>query len=213
MSLEENQLPLTPTAPEQPYKLSQPPNLRTICSISCSLPAPQFFGLLIENKVDAVLDARITRNFRGEGFSTREADFCWCVEASAMYYIVADQLAPTIHLREEFARRSDAKDPSAWTWYLEQYEALLRERRPLRTDPLKSVIYGVYSSIAIVCSCQHHDDCHRSYACGMLTNYLTGVELKILYPGDKEPSRKSPRRYRQHNFSHANLQANGRGKR
>lgn len=211
MSSEENQLPLTPTAPEQPFRLPTPPTLRTICSISCALPAPVFFGLLAANRVNAVLDARITRNFRGEGFSTREADFRWCVEKAGMTYRVMEPLAPTVELREEFARLSEAKDPSAWTWYLKQYELLLQGRRPLRSDPLKSVIEGAYSSIAIVCSCQHHDDCHRSYACGMLTHYLTGVDLKILYPGNKEPTRKSPRRYRQHDFPHANLQANGRG--
>lgn len=85
----------------------------------------------------------------------------------------------------------------------------MQQRKPLRNEILREkILYGVFESVAIVCSCRHHDDCHRSFATGMIATLLPGVEQRVVYPGDREPPRSSPRRYRLHDFRWADLKAN-----
>lgn len=199
--------------PESGKKYEKPPKLHTVCSISCSMPARDFIGLLKKEGVKAVLDTRVSRNYRGIGFQTSEDDFRFLCESCGIAYHVVETLAPTTEMRQELAKTfKDVKkpadrDPKAWTTFLESYAKLLRERKPSRNPPLADIISGNYEAIAIVCACRHHDDCHRSIACGLMTTLFPEVKLKILYPGGEAPPRTSPRRYRQKDFPEAGLKA------
>lgn len=200
-------------------RLPAPPVLRTICSISCALDARDLVGLLRENEVSAFLDTRVGRSYRGKGIATHEDDLRFLLELAGISYEIVPSLMPTREMRSEFAarfkdvKRAPDRDPEAWTTFLSQYEQVLQQRRPLRTEQLRSIIYGNHQSIAIACACRHHDDCHRSYACGLLSTVLSGVEQRILYPGGTPPKHSSPRRYRTKAFHWAMLDSNNRSRR
>ena len=203
--------------PEGEKKYEKPPKLRTVCSISCSMSARDFIGLLKKEGVKAVLDTRVSRNYRGTGFQTSEDDFRFLCEASNIDYYVVGTLAPTTEMRQRLAdtfkevKSAADRDPKAWTTFLESYGNLLRERKPSRNPPLANIINGDYEAIAIVCACRHHDDCHRSMACGLMTTLFPDVGLKILYSGKEPPPRASPRRYRLKDFPWAGLKAESSG--
>ena len=194
--------------------LAKPPRLKYVFSLSCNLRAREFFRLVKTNQIDAVLDTRVSREYRGPYFSSNEDDFRYLCECNNVTYKVIESLSPTKEMRTVFANRfKDVKsaadrDPMAWTVFLQLYQANLIERKVISNSPLNEILYGDFESLAIVCACKHHDDCHRSYACGLLSTVLPGVKTRILYPGD-EPSRSSPRRYRLADFPWANLTANG----
>ena len=188
---------------------------KTIHSMSCGLSARSFFDLVKREKITAVIGTRLTKRYRGFGFATQEDDFCYLCETHGVEYCNGDILAPTDFLRKTFHREftepktTATRNPKAWTEYLVGYETLLQQRKPLQSGLLYDVLYGTtHASIAIVCSCLHHDDCHRSYPCGVISRYIDNITLSILYPADRPPSRKSPRRYRNQDFVHADLYKN-----
>lgn len=207
-------LPNSPADPKLP-QLPRPEKLRRVCSISSGLSARDLVGLLRENDVTAFLDTRVNRSYRGRGIATEEDDLRLLLELAGIQYFVVESLMPTHEMRSEFAevfkdvKNTNERDPSAWTRFLEQYEQTLVHRRPLRTHQLQTLLYGEHRSIAVSCACRHHDDCHRSYACGMLSTLLPDVELRILYPDGRAPAPSSPRRYRLKAFPWANLPPNG----
>lgn len=193
----------------------RPETLRRVYSLSCSMLAREFFRLLRAEGIRAVLDIRENRTYRGWwGFSSSEEDFRYLCELHDIVYFVVESLAPSKAMRSRFARdfkdgkRESDRDPNAWTEYLQQYQALLHQRRPLRSSPLHDILYGDFEAVAIVCSCRHHDDCHRSFAAGMIATLLPEVELKVIYQDGLEPLRASPRRYRFQDFPWAGLKAN-----
>ncbi|MBD3311207.1 MAG: DUF488 family protein [Candidatus Magasanikbacteria bacterium] len=194
-------------------KLEKPPHLRAICSISCSMPARLFFGILKKNQVTMIMDTRRTRDYRGRGFFTSEDDFRYLCKCHDLVYKVVRELSPTREMRATFAdefkfvKKAKDRDPMAWTNFLRSYEDILRSERPLRQGRVHDLLYGEHRVIAIICACQHHEDCHRMLATTMMARYLPGVELKILYPEDKEPRRSYPRRYRLEDFPHFGIQA------
>lgn len=213
--MSDKQQPLLAGEDNKPLpQMQRPDQLRTICSLSCGLPARAFIGLARDAGITAVLDTRVTREYRGVGFSTAEDDFRFLCELASVEYHVVDSLMPSTEMREEFARtfkdvkEAAKRDPQAWTRYLEQYEKLLQDRRPLRDSNLLQLIYGQHQAIAVVCACRHHDDCHRSYACGLLAGVLPDVTLQVLYPDSTAPKPVSPRRYRLHAFTWAGLVPN-----
>lgn len=191
-----------------------PPNLRRVYSLSCSMPAREFFRIVRSESIQAILDTRINRTYRGRGFSTLEDDFRYLCEVHDVAYFVVESLSPRNEIRQRFARdfkevkRAADRNPRAWTEFLEGYEARLQQRRPLRSGLLHNILYGDYEAVAIICSCRHHDDCHRSFATGLIATLLTGVEQRVVYPGDREPPKASPRRYRLRDFPWAGLKAN-----
>ena len=197
-------------------KFHEPPTLRKVCSISCSMPARDFIKLLKREGVKAVLDVRVNRNYRAAGFQGAEDDFRFLCELTGIDYHVVHSLTPTAEMRKQFGdtfkfvKRAEDRDPEAWTNFLVDYENLLKERKPFRHSPLIDIIYGDYESIAVACACRHHDDCHRSMACGLIENLFPEVKLKVLYPNNKVPSRASPRRYRLKDFYWSKLRAEKR---
>jgi len=211
-------LPFPDTGKQLP-QYPAPPTLKRVYSLSCSMPAREFFGLLMAEGIQAVLDTREHRTYRGRGFATSEEDFRYLCERHEMPYFVVESLAPSREIRERFARdfkdikRAADRDPQAWTAFLEDYQVLLQQRRPLRSGQLHDILYGDFESVAIICSCRHHDDCHRSFATGMIATLLPGVELRVIYPNDEEPPKASPRRYRLREFPWAGLKPNAPARR
>gem|GEM_PF-4032181 len=133
-------------------------------------------------------------------------------------YIPLEIFAPTAQMRQvlrETFKEVNPKEghfnPRAWTEYLEDYEKLMMVRHPIHDEFVRSrVIDGPHEVVAFVCSCRHHDDCHRSYVTALFTHWFTGVELRLLYPNGDEPLKASPRRYRLHDFPLVGLPENNK---
>ena len=169
-------------------KLEKPPLLRVVYSISCSMPARVFFQMLEDNFVTLIMDTRRTREYRGKGFYTSEDDFRYLCERHRIVYEVVEDLAPTKDMRSVFAndfkfvKKAVDRDPAAWTNFLREYENLLRKQRPLRQGRVHDLLYGDHPAIAVVCACQHHEDCHRMLATAMMasTRIKTGMKSFLL---------------------------------
>ena len=192
------------------------PRKKTLYSLSCSLLARDFFSCVEKNNISAICDTRLWKRYRGYGFATQQDDFRFHCETFGVTYVSANILAPTQEIRDTFRAAfieptiAALRNDNAWTTYLESYEALLQQRKPIQKGVMHDLLYrSRHDHIALVCSCGHHDDCHRSYACGIFERYISNVEVEILYPKDgKPPKPKSPRRYRKKDFIHAGLLQN-----
>lgn len=207
-------LPFSPEGGKE-KKYVRPPKLRRVVSISTSMTAPVFYELLKKENVTAVLDTRLSRSYDGARF-THEGDFPYITKLHGIDCVHAPQFSPTSEMRKVFddtfkSAKGPDRDPNAWTDFLRTYERLMVERKPLQDLLIKSVLYGPHEAVAVLCACPHHDDCHRSYATGIMANYIDGVELRVVYPTAKEPNHASPRRYRLVDFPHAGLRVNARG--
>tara|TARA_B100000700_G_C14880264_1_gene777720 strand:+ start:258 stop:923 length:666 start_codon:yes stop_codon:yes gene_type:complete len=199
--------------PEQ--MLPDVPMPMTLYSMSCAVSAHDFFSLAKHHNITAILDTRLKTRYRGFGFATLDTDFHYLCELHGVAYYPGGVLAPTDDLRKKFHREftepktQNKRNPNAWTEFLSGYESLLKERKPLQSGVVYDILYNsAHTNVAVVCSCLHHHDCHRSYACGVVSRYIPSVSVSILYPGGVEPRRKSPRRYRNVAFVHADLPVN-----
>lgn len=196
-------------------KFPQPAHLCRVCSVSCSgMSAEQFFSMLRFAGVTCLLDTRIGKTYRGTRFAHGDDLPYWC-SLHQIDYLCADVFCPTREMREAFAtafkdvKKAADRDSMAWTNYLLTYEALMQERKPFKTDMWRELVQSRHRTIAIMCSCARHDDCHRSYAVGMIQRFITGVTAEELYPDPGNlPKLASPRRYRRQDFEFAELLAN-----
>jgi len=183
--------------------------------MSLSGRARGFFDQLAKKQVTLVIDTRLSPSYQGAGWTDGKdlPFFCKCF---GVRYLHMPLFAPTKEMRDEIAARfTDAsptdRDPRAWTKFLEQYESLMIERKPTRSKEFQEILNGPDQAIAILCACPHHDDCHRSYTCGMIVASYRDLSLGVLYADNKVPLPKSPRRYRLKDFPLAGLRANPRG--
>ena len=197
-------------------KLPRPPSLRLICSLSVAMRAEEFFRRLRENRVTMLIDTRISTEYDGVGFADGR-DLPYLAHLHGIGYYYAAVLAPTQDMRKNLARDfkkikyAKDRDPMAWTRFLEEYERLMRDRRPIRHQDLWEIIHGEHEAIAILCFCHCHNDCHRSFTCGMLVRCFDGLELRILERTGLKP--ENPRKYRLHDFAEAGLKANAPARR
>ncbi len=201
---------------EQPNKAVKKhpalPHLTSICSLSTALRAEEFFDLVKRHEITLLLDTRLSPSYKGAGFADGK-DLPYFARLHGIEYFHAPTLAPTKEIRSDLdatfksIKSAPDRDPTAWTRFLEDFETLMLERKPVRSEEIQQILRGHHSAVAVLCACQHHDDCHRSYVCGMLVRCFEGLELKILYP-KKPPSPSYPRRYRLHDFPNAGLLTN-----
>lgn len=185
-------------APRRPNdRMPPPPHLRSIVSISTAMAASAFFSLLQRNFVTLVLDIRSKNELRQRNFANG-SDIGYVVrQHPGMEYFLLTSLVPTRQMYKKLRKalapnKREWADPKAWTEFLQAYGRLIEERKPFTPGFWKS-LYGNHTGVAIICNCERHEDCHRSYLCGYLKERLPGVELKVLYPG-QTPKRKQPER-------------------
>ncbi len=177
------------------------------------MPREVFVNMMKANGATLVLDTRQNRRrYRFSRYKNDEQSLRNACRFSEIQYEVCEILAPTKEIRQRFRRdfqekKGHKRNPNAWTEYLEAYENLLQNRMPFKTAEFADILRGPHQTIAVVCACAHHHDCHRSYAVGLMTTVLQGVEMVIAYP-DGEPPRRSPRRIRRKHFPWANLAPN-----
>lgn len=187
-------------------RLSRPPALQLVASVSVSLPARQLIATLRDAGIQALVDTRLAPSYRGQGVQTRQDDLQFVLEQAGITYLHIAQLSPTREMRDRLDQ--DKKDPTSWIRFLREYGELMQARRPLRTGQFaQEIIRGTFHRVAIACACQHHGDCHRQYAVGMTATWVDGVQMEHLYPVGYKPNRKSPRRYLLENIPEAGLLA------
>jgi len=193
------------------------PNLKHIFTISCNMPAEDFFKLMALHDNPFLIDTRRSRSYRNSRFSD-EKDIGYLCEMHDVAYEHLLDLAPTRELRAEFHRVFDSKDTSkeerayAWTNFLKQYTQMIVSNKVLREgSPLRWIVEGKHESIVIMCACKHHEDCHRQATAGFLEKWIEGVEVHHISPVEiDKPKAKwaaGPRRYLVEDIPQANLVA------
>lgn len=205
-----------------PKKLEAPPTVTHVYGISCGMTAEAFFRLLTHAKVGLVVDTRLSRFYPSARFADGD-DLDYLCRHHGVEYAAEPELAPTKDLREELARtftdgkRSEDRDPEAWSRFLEGYaRTIVTERKFLRVDgPTHRLLYAQqHRAVAFLCACGQPDDCHRSVLVGIIGRFVNGIQTGQLMPSrlrdDRfgDPGFKSPRRYRVRRLPVAGLEAN-----
>jgi len=185
-------------------KLEKPSVLTTACSISVSMPAPDFFRVLRQKSVTLLVDTRLSRQYRGARFS-HELDIRFICQELDIGYVYLDSLAPTKELRKELHKvlgRTgviQAERAQAWTNFLKGYYGLLAARKVLAEgSSLRELLYAPHKKVAFACACPNPMDCHRRVLLGMISTFVEGIEVEHLTQeliGKSAPKLKSPRRY------------------
>lgn len=169
------------------------------------MSARHFFETLRAERVTMLVDTRQTTTYRDARFAHGD-DFVYACGRHDVGYTHVAELAPTADLRATYHRVADGKSASrderavAWTAFLKGYAKLVAtDRKILREgSPLRELLYGPHKSIAFLCACPHHEDCHRRVLLGMVARHVAGVGIANLSPegvGGFAPSLKTPRRY------------------
>jgi uncharacterized protein YeaO (DUF488 family) len=181
------------------------------------MDAEHFFNLLGTAQVTMLVDTRIGRGYQGARFA-HGRDLPYLCQAHGIGYVHFTDLAPTRELRKQFhdvfkRRGAETEERSrAWTKFLKEYLGLLISRKVLASDaPIRHMLYGEHKRIAFMCSCPHHQDCHRRVLVGMLAHFIEGLSIEHLNPqtvNGKAPSLKSPRRYLLEDLPLAGVKAN-----
>jgi hypothetical protein len=218
MSDEQQSLPLGEQAQQDStVNLPRPTTLTTICTISCGMSARHFFSLLAAEQVSMLVDTRMSREYRDAKFAFGD-DLAFMCERLDVGYLHLTSLAPTKELRSDLHavlqnRAATQGDRAvAWTVFLKgYYDLMVRRKILLEGAPLRELIYGPHTKIAVMCACQHHMDCHRRVLAGIVSCFVDGVGLSHLSPhavGGPEPRLKSPRRYLLEDLPRAGITAN-----
>ena len=181
------------------------------------MKAQYFFKLLKMHGNPLLLDTRRNPSYRTSKFADQE-DLIYFCEVHDVPYQHELSLAPTLELRQNLHKVLENKScvmkdrAMAWTEFLQGYSHLLvGHNKVLRTgNPLRKIVDGTHESIAIMCACGHHQDCHRQATAGLLGQWIKGVRVVHLDPsmmGGEKPSLKSPRRYLVRNIPSCGLVA------
>ncbi|MBK5252851.1 MAG: DUF488 domain-containing protein [Peptostreptococcaceae bacterium] len=132
--------------------------------------AEVFFDLLIENKVDLLLDIRLNNKSQLAGF-TKGKDLPYFLEKICnANYIHEEDFAPSKELLSNYK-----KNIIDWDEYVYTYRTLLISRKA------ETVFYtkykDKYKSICLLCSELTADNCHRRLLAEYLIQYaeITGV--------------------------------------
>lgn len=207
---------------EAPSRQIQAPSLRTVFTISCGIPAQRFVELLEKHGKPLLLDTRRAREYGRARFAHGE-DLEWLCGRMDIPYAHTLDLAPTREMRATLHKVLDAKGPAqgdraeAWTQFLETYVRGLVDARVLSEGAqVGDIVRGEHSAIAIMCACEHHVDCHRRAAAGLIGRFVEGaqvIHLSAEEVGGRVPKYKSPRRYLTRHIQSANLQPNLPGER
>lgn len=161
-------------------KLPPPDNLRLIYSVSCKMPAGNFFRSLRNNQVQVLADTRVRRHYPGVMFAS-ERDLRGLCDLFNIGYQVHKELAPTDELRKALRQGEDREDPMAWTRYTNEYLRLLVQRKVLRElGPLHHLLYSSHTQVAFMCSCIKYENCHRGLLLAFLNYFVEGLEVKHL---------------------------------
>jgi uncharacterized protein YeaO (DUF488 family) len=205
------------TEPEIP-RLPKPAGLSSVCGISCGMSAMHFFTLLENQGVTALVDTRRNRAYRDARF-THEDDLPYLCYRHRIAYVTIEELMPTAAMRQRFdaefvSAKGEKRNPRAWTEFLQAYAARLIQGKILAEGAvLRELLYNKgEKSVAFLCACQHHLDCHRRVLLGVLQRYIEGLPVIHLSPeavGGKKPRRKSPVRRLLEPIAPAGLAADG----
>ncbi len=218
-------LPLDPPAAGPsagPKKLEAPPTVTRVYGIGCGMPAEAFFRLLGHGKIGLLVDTRLSRSYQNARFADGD-DLPYLCRHHGVEYAAEPELAPTKELRDGFAKsftdvkKTEDRDPEAWTRFLEGYARLIvTERKFLRVGgPTHRLLFEQkHAAVAFLCACGQPDDCHRSVLVELIGRFVDGVQTGQLLPSQlkdgrfADPAHRSPRRYRIRRLPSAGLEAN-----
>ena len=182
-----------------------PDYLARIVTASCATTAERFFRLMQREGVGVIIDTRRSTAYRNVNFAYEE-DLGYICRLHRIAYHHALELAPPKALRDELHKHFDPpgtpKDvrEEAFTSFLENYAKTLDARKAaiwIEGEPsLRTLLFDSDArTVAVICACHHHEDCHRQVTVAWLKREIGMSDLKIehIYDGDP-PEKASPRR-------------------
>jgi uncharacterized protein (DUF488 family) len=126
--------------------------------------AKEFFTLLTDNKVDAVIDIRLNNSSQLAGF-TKMYDLEFFLKAiGKINYVHYPLFAPTKDILKKYKGKS-----ITWNQYKTEFEDLLKER-----DSIKAFLKKIkkYKIICLLCSEGKAINCHRSIVANYIKDHI-----------------------------------------
>lgn len=132
--------------------------------------AEQFFGLLLANRIQRLVDIRVRPDGQLAGFAKKD-DLAYFLRelANGCQYFHLPELAPTSEILDEYRKDKN------WTRYLLQFQALMDERNI--PDALNRKDFEVSS--VLLCSEATPDHCHRRLVAERMA--VTWPEVEIIH--------------------------------
>lgn len=130
-------------------------------------PAKQFFGLLIDNDVETLLDVRLNNNSQLSGF-TKGSDLPYFLDKiCGISYRHFVQAAPT----KDLLRRWQ-KNEIKWPAYESEYLEMLNKRKIIDIINITDIDQG-----CLLCSEPTVEHCHRRLLAEYLKERIPGLEI------------------------------------
>jgi len=144
--------------------------------------AEEFFNLLIQNKVECLIDVRLNNSSQLAAF-TKHKDLEYFLKTIAkINYIHNVKYAPTKNILDDYkkgkiARASpfNASEQESWQDYEVQYNKLISNRKI--ENLFKNDVENKYSNICFLCSESEPAQCHRRLLAEYLKNFSNDIEI------------------------------------
>lgn len=131
--------------------------------------AQEFFALLEEAGIDAVVDTRLRPNSQLSGFA-KQRDLPFFLEKWNIAYEHHPELAPTREILDGYRKDKD------WDRYRTQFGPLIEERA---IETVGAALLARYDALCLLCSEHEPDKCHRRLVAEYWARELP--EIKIVH--------------------------------
>ncbi len=141
-----------------------------------------FVQMLMQNKVQTLIDIRSSR-MHARCFAYNERDL-HIVEDFEIAYEICEELAPSKALREIFKQEKQNKNYNAWIHFLHAYQFQLHSENIFSTESHLLKILRESNRIALLCTEEHHLDCHRTPAASHICDNIPDCNITHLMKSD-----------------------------
>ena len=136
--------------------------------------AEKFFGLLVDNSVQKIIDVRLNNSSQLAGF-TKGDDLKFFLKAIGdIGYVHADIFAPTKEILDDYK-----KGKIDWNTYELRYDELMQKRKVGEYIANKGTQY--WENACLLCSEELPEQCHRRLAVSKILAVFPELDVKHLF--------------------------------
>lgn len=133
--------------------------------------AEKFFSLLIDNKVERIIDIRLNNTSQLAGFAKAD-DLKYLLKAVGnIDYIYVPEMAPTQNILEAYK-----KNKGDWKEYEKDFNKLIKIRKIENLD-----VTNILNNSCLLCSEDRPVNCHRRLVAEYLCKKLGNINIKHLF--------------------------------
>lgn len=132
--------------------------------------AERFFGLILENRIEMLVDVRLNNSSQLAGFTKGEDLAFFLGKLCGCKYCHREDMAPTKEILDAYK-----KGKISWEEYEERFVPLI-ESRGIIDKFLREV--GGYDRVLLLCSEPTPEKCHRRLLAEMIARTGDNIEIK-----------------------------------